>query len=192
MSHEAFNVLLPQAERFERPDPGPLAPRLADIRGARIGFIDNGFAATALIGDEVRLALAGYDITAFVLRKQYWLHLDDAALTELAGHADAVVGGLCNSPPSTAWGARDSIELEKRGIPTVTLSTRFYADLLAETVVWDGMANLRRITLPYPLEGQPERNVRLITREALGGIVSALTDPGGPTVFDYSDRKWAQ
>jgi hypothetical protein len=192
MSHETVSVLLPQAERFERPDPGPLAPRLADIRGARIGFIDNGFAATALIDDELRVALAEYDITAFVLRKQYWLHLDDAGLTELAGHADAVVGGLCNSPPSTAWGARDSIELEKRGIPTVTLATKFYADLLGETVVWDGMADLRRITFPYPLEGQSEENVRVITREALDGIVSALTDPGGPTVFDYSDRKWAE
>jgi hypothetical protein len=192
MSHEMVSVLLPQAERFDRPDPGPLAPRLADIRGARIGFIDNGFAATAIIDEELRLALAEYDITPFVLRKQYWLRLDDEGLAELVGHADAVVGGLCNSPPSTAWGARDSIELEKRGIPTVTLSTEFYADLLAETVVWDGMPDLRRITFPYPLEGQSEKNVRVITRIALDGIISALTDPGGLTVFDYSDREWTE
>jgi len=93
-----------------------------------------------------------------------------------------VIGGLCNTPPSTAWGTYDAVELEKRGRPTLTLATAYYEDLLAESVLNEGMPELRRVLLPYPLEGQPEALIREVARAAIPIVVAALTDGMGPTV----------
>jgi hypothetical protein len=175
-------VLAPHAERIQRAETRPVAPRLASLEGARIGFVDNGFSAVAILHDEFRRGLAAYGIAPVIERKRYWRPLDPDRLDALAGAADAVIGGLCNTPPSTAWGTYDAVELEKRGRPTITLATAYYEDLLAESVLNEGMPELRRVVLPYPLEGRSEALIREVARTAMPYVVAALTEATSPVV----------
>lgn len=179
-------VLAPHAERIQRAPTRPIAPRLTTLQGARIGFVDNGFSAVAILHDELRRGLAAYGIRPMIERKRYWRPLDQDRLDELAAGADAVIGGLCNTPPSTAWGVYDAVELEKRGKPTITLATSHYEDLLAESVLNEGMPDLRRVVLPYPLEGRSDEIVREVAGELIGLVIAALTEPASPTVSRVS------
>lgn len=184
MTREHLSVLLPRAEDFARPERQPLAPRSHGLDGLRIGFIDNGFAAAALLRDEILGALDSSRVTSLVEVKPYWVPLDEQQLVTFQSQADVVVGGLCNSPPSTAWGVRDAVELERRGIPAVAVATAFYSDLLRETILWDAIPQLRRVILPYPLEGAPEEFVRAVGRSAATPIITALTDPAAPELAE--------
>lgn len=178
----SFRVLVPYAEEVYRAEPHPIAPRLPDLRSARIGFVDNGFTAVAAIHEEVRRRLEALGITYFIEHKRYWQGLTSEQLDRLCLDADAVVGGLCNTPPSTAWGARDAIAIEKRATPTVTFATDYYEDLLAECALTEGMPDLRRIVLPYPLEGQPGTLVQAVADRSTDLVVAALTNADGERV----------
>lgn len=175
-------VLVPQAERFERPEVRPIAPRLTSLTDTRIAFVDNGFLATAILHHEIRQALAGSSIRSTIEHKRYWQPLDPTRINDLATRIDAVIGGLCHTPPSSAWAVHDAVEFESRGIPSVTLTTAQYEDLVAESAVNEGMPDLRRVVLPHPLEAQPEELVRAVAARAVAPIIAALADSASPTV----------
>ena len=170
-------VLNPAAEAFHRAERRPLAARRPELAGARVGFVENGFAANALLHDELRAAVEARGGATSVEEKKYWRSLDPGQLERLVATADLVVGGLCNTPPSTAFGVEDAIALERAGIPTVVLAVAHYEELLGESATAGGMPDLRRLILPYPLDGLPEDEVRAIARRAAPAVVAALTDP---------------
>ena len=182
------SVLAPYPEQFQRVEARPIAARRIDgLDGTRVGFIDNRFTSLGFFHGEIRRLLEHQAITAVVERKRsFGAPLEPAQLARLVADTDVVVSGLCNTPPSSAWGVHDSIELERAGIPTVTIATAYYEELVAESALTEGMPDLRRVILPYPLEGQPEADVRAIARQALEPIMAALTDPAAETTVRVS------
>jgi hypothetical protein len=170
-----IEILLPHGERPPH-EPLALATRPPDLKGATIGFVDNGFAAVAAIQREIMRRLAADGTTAIVVHKRYWRPLETAVLDDLAARAHAVVGGLCATPPSTSWGVLDSVELEARGTPTVTIATARYEALLSETAAAEGMPDLPHVVLPDDLDALPAEDVREVARAAVDDIVAALTD----------------
>lgn len=176
------SLLAPYAEQFQRAEPRPISTRLAGLDGRTIGFIYNGFSSNAIIHAELQALLGPQHVSPIAEhKKSFGRPLDPDQLERLATTADAVISGLCTTPPSTAWGVHDSIELEKRQIPTMTIATSYYEDLLVETAEAEGMPDLRRIILPYPLEGLPDDAVRDVARRMFDAVVAALTDPSAPT-----------
>ena len=182
-----MTVLSPAAEAFHRLEPRPTAPRIARLDGARVGFVENGFTSLAILHEEIRRSLEKLGITPVIERKRYWRPLEPAQLDSLVAGTDVVIGGLCNTPPSTAWGVHDAIELERRGVPTVTLATAYYEELLTESAATEGMPDLRRVILPYPLEGRPEPEVRAIARRAVNAILGALTKADAPATVRVTE-----
>lgn len=67
------------------------------------------------------------------------------------------------------------MELEKRGIPTVTLCTDAFAGLAREEARALGMPDLALALVGHPLGGVPREAVADKAREALEQVVAGLT-----------------
>ena len=67
------------------------------------------------------------------------------------------------------------MELEKRGVPTVTLCTDAFAGLAREESKNLGMPDLPIVIIKHPLGGATAEQVKLRSREALQQVVDALT-----------------
>jgi hypothetical protein len=180
-------VLDPHAEQTRRPDPRPVSARRASLAGARIAFVDNGFIATRIVHAVIRASLASEGIVPVIEPKRYWRPLDADRIATLAAEVDAVVGGIGQTPPSSTWGIHDAVALERLGVPTVSLATSVYADLLAGSARDEGMPDVRRVILPHPLEGRPEIAIRAVADAAVGAVVAALTSDAAPPVVSLDD-----
>ncbi len=172
-------ILDPAAEQLATPPHRPIAARLDGLMGKRLAFVDNGFLSTQVLHDELRDALASSGVVTIVVSKKYWRPITPEGIAALAADVDAVVSGVCNTPPSTTWGVIDSTALERLGTPTVTLATTFFEDLLRETAAGEGVPDLRYVMLPHPMEDRPDRETRAIARESVERLLSALVNPAG-------------
>ena len=181
-SERRIVVLAPHAEKTIQPEPRPLAARPSSLEGAQIVFVDNGFVATRALHDVIRRGLAASRIDAIVERKRYWQPLDPDRIVALAEHADAVIGGLGHTPPSSTWGIHDAVAFERLGVPTVSLATSLYEELVTATARSEGMPDVKRVILPHPLEGVPDVDLDAIARRVVDPVVGALTTAGSPAV----------
>ena len=121
-----------------------------------------------------------------VERKRYWRPLDPDRIAALAEHADAIIGGLGHTPPSSTWGIHDAIAFERLGVPTVSLATSLYEDLVAATARTEGMPDLKRLILPHPLEGAPNIDLDALATRVVEPVIAALTRADSPAVCHVS------
>src|SRR6201993_5586336 len=110
--------------------PVPPAPRLGDLASKRLGFVDNSKLNADLFLSRIAAELAGRFgvVVGPVIRKFAPKdYLSEANIAELA-KCDAVVQCFGDCGTSTSVSVADAVELERRGIPTVTVfSTAFVA-----------------------------------------------------------------
>ena len=185
-SQRRIVVLAPHAEQTLQPEPRPLAARCSSLDGAQIVFVDNGFVATRVLHDVIRRGLEASGIDAIVERKRYWQPLDPDRIAALAEHADALIGGLGHTPPSSSWGIHDAVAFERLGVPTVSLATSLYEELVTSTARSEGMPDVKRVILPHPLEGVPDLDLESIARRVVDPVIGALTTAGSPAVRHVS------
>ncbi len=67
------------------------------------------------------------------------------------------------------------MELEKRGVPTVTICTDAFAALAREESRNLGMPDLPIVIVRHPLGGEPPDKVRQRSRDALEQVIAGLT-----------------
>ena len=127
-----------------------------------------------MIHDELRRLLANHGIRIIRASKKYWRPLDAESVRRLAAASDALISGVCTTAPSTTWGALDSVAFERLGKPAVTLVAAFYEALFVETAAAEGIPGLKRVVLPFPIEGLPDDVVRRAGREAFDAVAAAL------------------
>jgi len=72
------------------------------------------------------------------------------------------------------WSVHDSVTLERRGIPTVTLSTQRFEQLAHVTASGKGMPDLCHVILPFPFEGLSDAELRGIGRAFAAPVARAL------------------
>jgi len=90
---------------------------------------------------------------------------------------DVAIIGLCNCGSCSMWAVHDAVGAIESDLPTVVVATTAFEGLVRVLIEQRGHADPRLTVLPYPLEGQPEAEVRDIARtyyepmlEALGAV----------------------
>src|SRR5262249_56964661 len=76
---------------------------------------------------------------------------------------------------STSVSVADAVELERRGVPTVTVFSTAFADAARNQAAGRGMRNLHLVKVPHPMHTAPRAAVTERADAAVAGIVERLT-----------------
>jgi hypothetical protein len=67
------------------------------------------------------------------------------------------------------------VDLEKLGVPTVTLCTDAFLGLAKEEARTLGMPDLPLVIVPHPLGGESLERIQARAQNAVAGVIAALT-----------------
>jgi hypothetical protein len=154
------------------------APRLPCVASKRLGFVDNSKLNADLFLAHVTAELTGRfgAIVGPVIRKSApkdYLSAGDVA--ELS-KCDAVVQCFGDCGTSTSVSVADAVELERHGVPTVTVFSTAFSEAARNQAVGRGMRGLRLVKVPHPMHTAPRPVVAERADSAVQDIVDRLTD----------------
>jgi hypothetical protein len=154
------------------------APRPLDLRGLRIGLIEN----TKKNAEDVLRKLAeklgsAYAMTAPVLvHKPQRAPVKDAQLAELKGKTDFVIAGVGDCGACSSGSLLDAVILEKAGIPAIAIVTdAFHATAREMAELW-GVPNFRFVMMPHPLASLTAEEIDRRAGELLGKVIALLQE----------------
>ena len=153
------------------------APRLGDLASKRLGFVDNSKLNADLFLSRIAAELAGRFgvVVGPVIRKFAPKdYISEANIAELA-KCDAVVQCFGDCGTSTSVSVADAVELERRGIPTVTVFSTAFAQAARNQAEGRGMRALHLVTVPHPMHTAPRAVIAERADKAVESIVGRLT-----------------
>ncbi len=163
--------------------PTAIAPanRLAQLCGKRLGFVDNSKCNADLFIGRVasqlaeRFAVMQGPVLRKAAPKDRLSDRDFAALAE----CDAVVQCFGDCGTSTSISVADAIEIERRGIPTVTVFSTAFANAARNQAAGRGMPDLPLARIPHPMHTARRDVVAERADAVLDTLVERLTRRGG-------------
>jgi hypothetical protein len=158
----------------------PVARRLAELRGKRLGFVDNSKCNADLFIQRVAAQLADRFavVQGPVVRKAAPKdRLSDGDFANLA-QCDAVVQCFGDCGTSTSISVADAVEIERRGIPTVTVFSTAFATAARKQAAGRGMADLPLVRIPHPMHTAKRNVVDERADAAVNTLVERLTRHG--------------
>jgi hypothetical protein len=155
----------------------PPARALASLAGRRIAFVDNSkvnadfFLArlTELLVDRFGI-VAGPTIRKAAPKDR----LVDKDFSALSG-CEAVVQCFGDCGTSTSMSVADAVEIERRGIPTVTVFSTAFASAARVQAAGRGMAELRLVKIPHPMHTASHDLVRQRAEAVIDALAGRLT-----------------
>src|SRR6202051_1637194 len=174
----------------------PVARRLSSLRGKRVGFVDNSkcnadlFVARVARRFSDRFAVVAGPVVRKNAPKD---RLSAGAFASLA-KCDAVVQCFGDCGTSTSISVADAVEIERRGIPSVTVFSTAFAAAARKQAAGRGMAELPLVRIPHPMHTAQRSVVTERADAVVGALVERLTseikeapEPEGPDRFDGSN-----
>ena len=123
VEHAGVEVLNPTADAYGHTQLS-LAPRLKALDGKTLGLLWNGKArgdaALKLFGSMLKERVPSVEIRFY----QGTIRFTRELLNQVTEECDAVVTCAADCGACTSWLIHDAIELERRGVPTVTIASR--------------------------------------------------------------------
>jgi hypothetical protein len=157
--------------------PIALAPRLAGLAGKRIGFVDNSKCNADLFIECVaarfgeRFAIVRGPLVRKAAPKD---RLSSGDFAALAG-CDAVVQCFGDCGTSTSISVADAVEIERRGVPTVTVFSTAFVAAARKQAAGRGMADLPAAQIPHPMHTARRDVVAARADAAVELLVERLT-----------------
>lgn len=175
----------------------PVAERLSELRGKRLGFVDNSKCNADLFIQRVAAQLADRyaALPGPVIRKAAPKdRLSDSDFANLA-QCDAVVQCFGDCGTSTSISVADAVEIERRGIPTVSVFSTAFAPAARKQAAGRGMADLPFVRIPHPMHTAKRNVVDERADAVVNTLVERLTRHGDDTAetavadrFDGANR----
>ena len=161
-----------------------VAERLSELRGKRLGFVDNSKCNADLFIQRVAAQLADRyaALPGPVIRKAAPKdRLSDSDFANLA-QCDAVVQCFGDCGTSTSISVADAVEIERRGIPTVSVFSTAFAPAARKQAAGRGMADLPFVRIPHPMHTAKRNVVDERADAVVNTLVERLTRHGEDTV----------
>src|SRR5580700_10949843 len=167
------------------------ARRLSEVRGKRLGFVDNSKCNADFFIQRVsaqltdRFAVVRGPLIRKAAPKD---RLAEADLANLA-QCDAVVQCFGDCGTSTSISVADAVEIERRGIPSVTVFSTAFASAARKQAGGRGMAELPLVQIPHPMHTAQRSVVAERADAVVGALVERLTSDVEETIeTEISDR----
>jgi hypothetical protein len=178
MTHQAFEPTV-----IDQVPVVPVAERLSGLRGKRLGFVDNSKCNADLfiqrLGSQLadRFAVVQGPVVRKAAPKD---RLSDSDFSELA-QCDAVVQCFGDCGTSTSISVADAVEIERRGVPTVTVFSTAFASAARKQAAGRGMADLPLARIPHPMHMASRTVVAERADAVIDTLVERLTRHGEAT-----------
>ena len=157
---------------------------LSALAGQRIAFVDNSKVNADLFLTRISQMLVDrFGIVAGpVIRKAAPKdRLADRDLGEIAA-CQAVVQCFGDCGTSTSMSVADAVEIERRGVPTVTVFSTAFAKAARIQAAGRGMPDLRLVRIPHPMHTASRAQVRERADTVIDALVERLTRPASEGV----------
>lgn len=167
-----------------------LAPQLAQLKGARVAFVDNSKVNADLFLSRVRPLLEDtYGVKSGVTIRKLAPkdELTDDDLRQLAGH-DAVIQCFGDCGTSTSISVFDGVRLERLGIPTATVCSTAFSSAARSQAAGRGMGDLPIIEIPHPMHTAPASAVKERAEAAVGSLIDALMQRNARSASEKADQ----
>jgi hypothetical protein len=172
-------------QRFLEPDVTsehptvPSAGPLSDLTGKRIAFVDNSKINADLFLSRVSQTLV--DRFGIVAGPTIRKAAPKDGLTEKDFSAivacQAVVQCFGDCGTSTSMSVADAVEIERRGIPAVTVFSTAFAGAARIQAAGRGMPDLRLVKIPHPMHTASRELVTQRADSVIDALVERLTNP---------------
>src|SRR3984893_8363833 len=172
----AMTLLDPTIETEE--EPIDFAPRPVNLRGLRIGLIENTKKnAEAVLRKLAEKLEALHGMTTEVLvHKPQRAPVKEAQIAELKGRADFAIAGVGDCGACSSGSLLDAVILEKAGIPAIAIVTgAFYATAREMAELW-GVPDFRFVMMPHPLASLTPEEIERRADELLGKVIALLQE----------------
>jgi hypothetical protein len=183
MLEPPVNPLLEPVVTTEHPTV-PSARPLSGLAGQRIAFVDNSkvnadFFLTRL--SQVLVDRFGIVIGPTIRKAAPKDRLAEQDFNAIAGCA-AVVQCFGDCGTSTSMSVADAVEIERRGIPAVTVFSTAFAGAARIQAAGRGMPDLRLVKIPHPMHTASRALVRERADTVVDALVERLTRPAAEGV----------
>ena len=184
---EIVNPIATPRQEEEGFDRLPPAPRLTDLRGATIGLFWNGKALGDVALERVTTDLAARfaDLTFrnyIGVNGQALRRSTPEQLDRIAAECDAVVGATADCGSCCSWLVYEMVELERRGVPTVTITAEGFVEDAHWSAKLFGCPEAPLLVTKSAITSQPESLIHEMIDAAIDQAVVAFTaDPPVPT-----------
>jgi hypothetical protein len=171
-----MNVLDPTIPTEE--EPIDYAPRPMDVRGLRVGIIENTKKnAEAVLTKLVEKLKSAYAMKAdFLLHKAQRAPLTDAQIAELRDNVDFVIAGIGDCGACSSGILLDAIYLEKSKIPAIAIVTEAFDNTSREMAELWGVPNFRFVKIPHPLASLTPEQADQRAKELVEKVVALLKE----------------
>ena len=155
----------------------PVAKRLSALGGKRLGFVDNSKCNADLFIQRVsaqlseRFAVVPGPVIRKLAPKDRLSDRDFAALAQ----CDGIVQCFGDCGTSTSISVADAVEMERRGIPTVTVFSTAFATAAQKQAAGRGMPDLPFVRIPHPMHTAKRDAVAERADAVLDTLVDRLT-----------------
>lgn len=171
---------------FEENEVVRLAARVPSLKGLKVGFLGNlkPNCDVLLHTTEEEVMKLGAAGTLFREKSSCSLGAEEDILEEIAGTCQAAVVALGDCGSCTSWSVHDAYELERRGIPTVTLVATPFRTLANVQRKGLGLDDLPFAIVPYPMSAvsvEEARRRAIAVRDEIVGALTARQDEAAVT-----------
>ena len=179
-------ILDPTGRAARAPAPAPgldLAPRRADLAGARVGLMDNTKHNAALLLSEIGKLLVtehGATVTVEATKANFAAPAPEDLVERYRQDCDVVLTGVGDCGSCSASAVADGIVFEQAGLPAAVICSDAFvvtADAMAELRGAPGYHYLRT---PHPVAVLTTDQVRQRAKQLLPEVVATLTQPAEP------------
>lgn len=169
----------PAADGHQEPVAQLLAPRRADLTGARVGLLDNTKRNAALLLTELgKLLVAEHgaaDVTLLRTKTAFALPIEEELVAEYARECDVVVTGVGDCGSCSASAVADGVLFERAGLPAAVICSDAFvatADAMAEL---RGAPGYHYVTTEHPVAVLGPQQVAERAKRVLANVVRLLT-----------------
>lgn len=171
------NAILDPTAKVSAGTKAQLAPRRADLRGARVGLLVTTKQNADVFLEEVGRLLVDREGAASVLMRRKTSVAEPAAeelVDELAGECDVIVTGVGDCGSCSASAVADGVIFENRGIPAAVICSDAF------TATSDAMARLQGapgyayVTTPHPVAVLSREEVHERAERVLSEVTATL------------------
>jgi hypothetical protein len=132
----------------------PVAPRKQQLDGLRLGLLDNSKwnankllrGASLALGQSIRFAAVNYYV-----KHSFSKDAAPELIEQIAGENDIVLTAIGDCGSCCSCCIRDSIALEKLGIPSAAIITTEFVNETELTKLAIGMAGLHPVVIDHPI-----------------------------------------